>query len=140
MTLPRQVIITVLNDASGYLSAEDVFMQVHDVYPGIGLATVYRTLQLLDKMGIVTKFEFGDGKARYELVTDEQKHYHLLICDSCFKVVKYDDFSEQERRLYQKVKESLEESHNYRIHRHVIQYYGLCEDCSAKNGEYPRYE
>jgi len=67
ITVPRQAILDVLSKESKHLSAEDVFMKVHKGYPGIGLTTVYRTLNLLTQIGLVLKFDFGDGRARYEL-------------------------------------------------------------------------
>ena len=130
-TFPRQIILEALGRASDYLSAEEVYMQVHRDYPGIGLATVYRTLNLLSDMGLVTKFEFGEGKARYELAENEAdaKHHHFLICKNCFKVIKYSDFLDQERDLVEKMEKALTRKYDYSITRHVVQFYGVCPEC-----------
>lgn len=132
MTLPRQVILQSLDEGEqSYMTAEDVFMRVHEEYPGIGLATVYRTLNLLADMGVVTKLDFGDGKARFELTErgGREKHHHLLICSRCFQVVKYSDFEEEEQKLYEQVENTLEKKYDYDIQRHVVQYYGVCPRC-----------
>ena len=141
MTLPRKIIIEVLSENSNYLSAEEVFMIVHNRYPGIGLATVYRTLNLLADMGIVTKYEFGEGKARYELTSEEREtgedeHFHQLVCTNCFEVVKYSDFSNEELELMKKIEGALEKKYGYKIDRHVVQFYGMCPKCqNSTNGK-----
>lgn len=137
MTLPRQVILQTLDEASKYMTAEEVFMEVHKDYPQIGLATVYRTLNLLAEMGLVTKFEFGEGKARYELTErgQKEKHHHLLVCSNCYRVIKYHDFSDEEKSLYQEIENALEKTYDFRIKRHVVQYYGLCSDCRDREEE-----
>jgi len=82
ITIPRQIILQVLNESKKHLSTEDIFLKVHHIYTAIGLTTVYRTLELLVNMGLVFKFDFGDGRARYELAygTKEPSHHHHLIC------------------------------------------------------------
>jgi Fur family transcriptional regulator, ferric uptake regulator len=137
MTLPRQVILQALDESEKYLTAEEVFLEVHKDYPQIGLATVYRTLSLLTDMALVTKFEFGEGKARYELSErgQKEKHHHLLICTSCYRVIKYSEFSEEEKKLYKEIEEKMQETKNFSIKRHVVQYYGLCSACSGSSGK-----
>lgn len=85
LTPQREATVRVLlENEEDHLSAEDVFMLVKDKAPEIGLATVYRTLELLSEMHIVEKMNFGDGVARYDLRTDSNKHHHHhLICVQC---------------------------------------------------------
>lgn len=134
MTLPRQVILHVLSEAPHYTTAEEIYMEVHREYPQIGLATVYRTLNLLADMGIVTRFEFGEGKARFELADrgDDDEHHHLLVCSHCYRVIKYKDFTEEELKLYSKIEKSLENTYDFSIKRHVVQYYGVCSNCRGE--------
>ena len=72
-TMPRQSILDVFKKSGGHLSAEDVFFKVKNVYPGIGIATVYRTLEFLYQQSLLRRFRFGDGRARYELKVGEGK-------------------------------------------------------------------
>jgi Fur family ferric uptake transcriptional regulator len=151
MTLPRRIIIGTLAGADTYLTAEEIYHKFHRDYPGVGLATVYRTLVLFHKLGIVTKLEVGEGKARYELA--EVEHHHLIVCEKCHKVVKYSDFTTQEKdgfadleRLVEKMyhfrisrhdgfadlERLVEKMYHFRISRHVVQYYGVCPECIAK--------
>lgn len=139
MTIPRQAIMEALEDFDGFASAEDIFMRVHNDHPGIGLATVYRTLILLTEMGLVSKIDPGDGKARYELAENERSgdnlHQHLLICSSCYRVIKYSDFSDEERETLHSVERRLEGLHSFTIKRHAVHYYGICPECRARKGE-----
>ena len=130
MTIPRQLVAAALENADGYLSAEEIYSIIRKDYPAIGLATVYRTLMLLDEMGIVNRYNFGEGRARYIAADDEQaEHHHQLVCERCFKVIKYSDFLEDERELYRKVESVLSEKHGFEINRHIVQFYGVCPDC-----------
>ena len=132
MTIPRQVILEALDDFDGFASAEDIFMRVHHDHPGIGLATIYRTLILLTELGLVSKIDPGDGKARYQLTEQEREeapHQHLLICSSCYRVIKYSDFSDEERETLHSIEKRLEQLHNFSIQRHAVHYYGICPQC-----------
>jgi len=130
MTIPRQLVAEVLEGASGYLSADEIYMRIKEDYPAIGLATVYRTLVLLNEMGIVNRYNFGDGSARFMAAEDQHsRHHHQLVCEKCFKVIKYSDFIEDEQELYRRVEAVLSEKHGFEIKRHIVQFYGICPDC-----------
>jgi Fur family ferric uptake transcriptional regulator len=104
------------------------------MYPAIGLTTVYRTLDLLVQVGVVFKFDFGDGRARYELLDHFSKkaHHHHLICTSCKTIIDYDDFVHEELDLIQKTENALSERHNFQISGHMMQFYGLCDECRKR--------
>jgi len=134
ITVPRQVILDVLSEEGKHLSAEDVFLKVHKVYPEIGLTTVYRTLNLLTQIGLVLKFDFGDGRARYELAgrTQQEKHHHHLVCTKCNRIIDYKDFIDEEEELFKKTEKVLSEKHNFEINGHLVRFYGLCEECRSE--------
>lgn len=134
MTLGREAILDVLANSDSHLSAEDIYMKVHPLYPNIGLTTVYRTLDILSNLGMVFKFDFGDGRARYEL-TEEQRsgnHHHHLVCTGCNRVINYTDFVDEEIELLKKVEYALSKRHGFVITNHLIQFHGLCEKCRKK--------
>ena len=96
VTHQRLLVLSVLEENSGsHMTAEDIYDLVSEDYPEIGLATVYRTLQLLWDMQLVDRINFGDGCVRYEighLLNGETKHnHHHLICKRCNKVMPFDD-------------------------------------------------
>jgi len=134
LTVPRQAILNVLSMTSKHLSAEDVYLAVHKVYPAIGLTTVYRTLELLVQGGMVFKFDFGDGKARYELCEGPGGigHHHHLVCTGCGRIVDYKDFIDEEVDLLKRTEKGLSKKYNFKITNHLIQFYGLCDKCKSK--------
>ena len=133
LTVARQAIIDVLENTESHLSAEDIYMAVYHDNPGIGLTTVYRTLDLLEQNGIVSKFDFGHGRARYELSEQygKKEHHHHLICKKCGRITDYADFQENELQYIRMAERGLEEKYSYRIDGHNIQFYGECPDCKS---------
>ena len=134
LTMPREAILDVLSKSSKHLSAEDIYLEVHENYPAIGLTTIYRTLGLLVEMGLVSKLDFGDGIARYELAIGPKgvRHHHHLICTGCGRVIDYTDFIDQEEELLLKTERELSKKYNFEIKNHHLQFYGLCDECRNK--------
>ncbi|MBU0477059.1 transcriptional repressor [bacterium] len=137
VTVPREAILDMLSKSDKHLSAEDIYMKVHTRYPAIGLTTIYRTLDILANMGLIFKFDFGDGRARYELVEGPKgkMHHHHLICTSCNRIIDYTDFIDDEVELLKRTEKGLLKKYNFKITNHLIQFYGLCEKCQKKGGD-----
>lgn len=135
LTLSRQAILDVLGKTSKHLSAEEIYLEVHKIHPSSGLSTVYRTLELLIQVNLVFKFDFGDGRARYELARSSQGqngHHHHLVCVSCNRVIDYTDFIEEEIELLKRIEKGLSDKYNFKIIRHMIRFHGLCDKCKGK--------
>jgi Fur family ferric uptake transcriptional regulator len=132
VTSGRKAILRVLSNTAGHLTAEKVYFEVHHIHPDIGLASVYRTLDLLVGIGVVFKLDFGRGKAEYELAEDVKGkgHHHHLVCTGCGQVVDYKDFSKEELELLKRTEEGLLRRYTFAITNHLIQFYGLCKACS----------
>ena len=130
LTLPREAILNILSRTDKHPSVDEVFAVVSRSYPGIGIATVYRTLDLLSRTGLVVKFEFGDGKSRYELSDSKKGHHHHLVCTKCGKIVDYSDFIDKEVEFFITLEKALSKKHNFKIGSHQIHFFGLCEKCS----------
>ena len=133
ITVPRKAIIDVLHKTSKHLSAEEIYLEVNKLYPQVGLTTVYRTLELLTEMGLLSKFDFGDRRARYELVEDPKgDHHHHLVCTQCKRVINYCEFIEDELEFLKKAEKGLSKKYDFDIKNHVIQFYGICDKCKKK--------
>ena len=134
MTVPRQAILDILSKTSEHLSAEDVYKAVHKIYSHVGLTTVYRTLELLVQIGLVFKFDFGDGRSRYELSEGPkgERHHHHLVCTDCGRVIDYTDFIDEEIELLNQTEKGLSKKYNFKITNHLIQFYGLCDKCKKQ--------
>jgi len=129
-TLPREMVLDVLSKTTGHLSGEDIYLSIHQKCTTVGIATVYRTLELLTDIGIVHKFEFGDGKSRYELVGDGMKeHHHHLVCIKCGKIINYSEFIDEEKEFIEGLEKKLSEKYHFQIKSHEIYFYGFCQDC-----------
>ncbi len=130
LTLPRQAILDVFTQNPRHLSAEEIFLSVHKSYPGIGLATVYRTLDLLTQMGLTCKFDFGDGKSHYELADGTIKaHHHHLICTRCGRIIDYSDLAQKEVNFIKELETELSKNYKFKINSHQLHFYGRCEKC-----------
>ena len=133
-TVPRRIILQVLNNAEKHLSAEDIYLRVYKVYPAIGLTTVYRTLDFLIKNGFVIKVDSGEGIARYELVgrVEEVNCHQHLICLNCRSFFDSNDLNEEELVVIKRIKEKLLKKYGFSVKSCIIQFYGECKDCKPK--------
>jgi Fur family transcriptional regulator, ferric uptake regulator len=132
LTLPRQGIITFLTkNPVKHFTADEIYFELKKKFPNIGLTTIYRTLELLVQNGLLSKFEIGDGKSRYEISADTTSadHHHHLTCIKCGKIINYNNFIEEEIDLLKKIEVSLSKQHKFKITNHVIQFQGICHDC-----------
>jgi len=134
MTKPRQAILDVLGKTKEHLSAEDIYLSTHKFYSNIGLTTVYRNLELLVDMGLVVKFEFGHGKAKYELADPYSKkgHHHHLVCKNCSRIIDYSDFMKDEMQFLKSTEKGLSKNYDFQIVDHLIQFHGYCHKCRKK--------
>lgn len=126
LTPQRQLVVQVLlNNTDKHLSAEEIYHAVKEANPDIGLATVYRTLELLSDLDILQKIDFGDGRCRYEF-REQAHHHHHLICTACGKV---EEFGED---LLDALEEHVARQSGFRVTDHLVKFYGLCRDCQEK--------
>lgn len=127
VTPQRQVVIeTFLEKTGAHLSAEDVYQTVKEKHPEIGLATVYRTLELLAELRILEKMNFGDGRIRYEFADEAHHHHHHLICLQCGRV---EEFWED---LLDALEQSIAQKRGFQVRDHQLKFFGVCQECSQK--------
>ncbi|MFW5688377.1 MAG: Fur family transcriptional regulator [Spirochaetota bacterium] len=130
-TAPRQAVLEILREADDFLSADEVYIKVIDRLPGIGIATVYRTLQLLTELGELARVSGDDGKARYRFSTEGPAPRRVvLVCRSCARTQAAPVAGEIERSLAA-LEAGLRAEHGFAAERSVHQLYGLCEACAA---------
>jgi len=127
-TSQRQTILRAFTDHPGrHLSAEDVYNIVRKEAPELGLATVYRTLELLGELDILKKLDFGDGRRRYEInETSTPHHHHHLICLDCGMVREFGD------DLLETLETAVSRKRNFKIVDHQLKFYGYCQECQRK--------
>ena len=125
-TQQRLAVASVVLDAADHLSAEDVARRVEQRDAAVGLATVYRTLDLLLASGLVQQRDFGEGFRRYEPVAPGEAHEHC-ICSACGKVMEFSN-----DRLERMIALLAEEA-EFRPHHHRLEVFGLCRECQQSN-------
>lgn len=115
---------TLLEHYEDHLSAEEIYVEVKKKHAEIGLATVYRTLELLTKLKVINKITFQDGLARYDVNKGGDNHFHHhLLCLQCGKIEEiYED-------LLSEVEEEVERKYDFLIRDHRLTFHGLCSDC-----------
>jgi Fur family ferric uptake transcriptional regulator len=134
MTGPRRLIISVLESADEYMSAEEVYMEVYRQSPGIGIATVYRTLQLLTEVGTAQRVDTGDGKARYKLApADARRRRVVLVCTNCSRTIPVTTLAEPDRQRIAELEESMRRNHAFVTHHTVTQLFGECSECAGSH-------
>lgn len=121
------VLLKLAEHADEHLTAEDLYSMISVDYPEIGLATVYRALQLLWDMKLIDRINLDDGCVRYEighLFEDENRHnHHHLICRVCNKVIPFGD------DLLDSVEKQIEDRTGFHVLDHELKFYGECSEC-----------
>lgn len=127
-TPQRRVILDVLVENQGeHLAPEEVYILAKGKNSEIGLATVYRTLQLLEELEVAERLNFDDGCSRYELAENKKEHHHHhLICVKCGKVL------EVEEDLLEHLERKIEEKKGFKILDHRLKFFGYCNKCAEK--------
>ncbi len=130
MTTQRSVVFEILvENENEHLSPEEIYELIKDKYPEMGLATIYRTLQLFEEIGLVYKLNFDDGCYRYEILSpncNEIHQHHHLICKKCGKII------EVKEDLMNSLEEIIEKQYNFEIMNHVVKFTGICSQCRNK--------
>lgn len=128
LTNQRRVVLEALFNQSGeHLTAEEVHGIVKKVNPEIGLATVYRTLQLLSELGLIDKLNLDDGVVRYEIGEADMKHrHHHLICENCGSIEGVED------DMLDSIEDEFFQKYGFKVTDHVVKFYGVCKSCSDK--------
>ena len=125
LTPQRRAILDIILETEGkHLSAEEIYDLVKVKCPDIGLATVYRTMQMFEEVGLVYKHNFDEVRSRYEINHHNEYHqHHHLICVGCSKVI------EVEEDLLEQLESGIEKKYNFKISNHNVKFFGYCEKC-----------
>jgi Fur family ferric uptake transcriptional regulator len=122
LTGPRRAILRLLESQEHPVSIR----RIHELLSRstCDLATVYRSMKLLETVGMVKRFDFGDGVARYELIRHgETGHHHHLICTTCAKVVEIAECFPSE------LEEKIAAGNGFARITHRLEFFGVCPNC-----------
>jgi len=125
-TSQREAIVSTLYQNPKHYTSEGLYILVKQRNPelNIGIATVYRTLALLEENGIVSSISLGIQGKKFEIAN--KPHHDHLICESCGKIVEFEN-EEIENLQHKIAKES-----QFKLTDHLMQLYGICHECQVK--------
>jgi Fur family ferric uptake transcriptional regulator len=124
-TKQREAILKALYDNEGHFSPEEVHQLVSQNNPdlNVGIATVYRTLTLLEESGLAESISFGKDGKKYEIGL--KKHHDHLVCTACGTIIEFADDVIEERQ------EFIAKAYNFQMTDHTMKIVGLCSDCQT---------
>ncbi|MCA9375981.1 MAG: transcriptional repressor [Candidatus Doudnabacteria bacterium] len=119
----RRAVLQVLVDHDEPLRVEDVYRLLGNTKAD--LVTVYRTLELFSKLGLVRPVRFHEDSARYELSAPTREHHHHFVCTACGKIL------DVEACLPETISNKVATEHGVEVTGHMLEFFGLCADCKT---------
>ncbi len=121
LTPQRMMILEAIADSDGHISAEEIHEKVRVAYPYLDISTVYRTLDLLKTLHLVSETDMGLGHSQYELLS-KGLHHHL-ICSECGKILDVENSCLDSLRL------AIEQEHDFHAEIDHLAIFGICGHC-----------
>jgi Fur family ferric uptake transcriptional regulator len=121
----RAEVIDAIAGLGCSVTAREISDLLRERQSSVGLASIYRALELLDRLGLVKRFEVGEGTARYEPAHPDGDHHHHIVCDNCGTVAPFEDEALEE------VIHRLSERVSFNVAEHDVTLHGECPACRA---------
>ena len=121
LTPQRMMILAAIENNDAHISAEEIYTQVIAKYPNVNISTVYRTLELLKRLGLVTETDLGGGRVRYH--SAEKGHHHHLVCRQCGAIIDLDE------SVLSSVKNVLLREYGFIADLRHLAIFGHCANC-----------
>jgi Fur family ferric uptake transcriptional regulator len=121
LTPQRIMVLSAIENARNHISAEEIYAQVRAKYRHVNISTVYRTLDLLKSLGLVTETDLGGGRVRYHPM--EKGHHHHLVCQDCGRIIDLDE------SVLASLKSQLRREYNFDADMKHLGLFGRCGDC-----------
>jgi len=121
LTPQRMMILSAIEDSDDHISAEEIYVQVVAKYSHVNISTVYRTLELLKRLGLVTETDFGGGRVRYHPA--DKGHHHHLVCTECGAIIDLDE------SVLSSLKDTLLREYKFSADLRHLAILGRCANC-----------
>ena len=121
LTPQRQLILTAIHESDDHISAEEIHTRVCAKYPHVNISTVYRTLELLKNLGLVTETDLDSGRYRYHYA--DKGHHHHLICEKCNAIIDVDE------SLFLSIQHTLFIKYGFHANMNHLAIFGRCTKC-----------
>jgi len=122
LTPQRMMILSAIENSDDHISAEEIYTQVLAKYPHVNISTVYRTLELLKQLGLVTETDLGGGRVRYHPA--DKGHHHHLVCTECGAIIDLDE------SLLASLESTLLREYKFSADLRHLAIFGRCANCS----------
>ncbi len=122
LTPQRLMILSAIENSDNHISAEEIYAQVVAKYPNVNISTVYRTLELLKGLGLVTETDLGGGRVRYHPA--DKGHHHHLVCQECGAIIDLDEL------VLASLKSVLLREYKFIADLRHLAIFGRCMNCS----------
>jgi len=126
LTPQRLMILSIINDSVSHISAEEIHQKVCERYPFVNISTIYRTLNLLKKLRVISETDLGEGYVRYELL--ERGRHHHLVCRRCGESFAF------EHEFLKPLKLRLLNKYGFAADLDHFAIFGLCQRCRLAEG------
>jgi Fur family ferric uptake transcriptional regulator len=123
LTPQRMMIVAAIEKSDSHISAEEIYNQIKLQYPHMNISTIYRTMELLEQLGLVTETDMGEGRVRYH--SADKGHHHHLVCQKCGEIA---DLNEA---ILYPLRETLEHEYNFEADLRHLAIFGLCQKCRS---------
>jgi len=121
LTPQRMMVLSAIENSVNHISAEEIYAKVRAKYPHVNISTVYRTLELLKNLGLVTETDLGGGRVRYHPM-DKGRHHHL-VCQNCNRIIDLDESA------LASLKSRLLREYGFDADLKHLAIFGRCDDC-----------
>lgn len=121
LTPQRIMILSAIENSDSHISAEEIYLQVRARYPHVNISTVYRTLELLSELGLVTETDMGDGRVRYHSIG--KGHHHHLVCQKCGAII------DMEESMLSPLCDAIGQRYDFKVNMRHLAFFGLCSKC-----------
>lgn len=125
LTPQREIVLSVIDSNDSHLTAEEIIDRVREHYPYLNKTAVYRSLDLLTELGLVTQTDLGRGRIEYEL--HRHPHHHHLVCRNCHQVIQI------EHDAFAALAKKLENEYAFKADMDHFAVFGLCRKCKTSN-------
>ena len=122
LTPQRMMVLAAIEGSDDHISAEEIYAQVITKYPHVNISTVYRTLELLKRLGLVTETDLGGGRVRYHPA--DKGHHHHLVCQECGKIIDLDE------SVLSSLRSTLLREYQFSADLRHLAIFGRCAKCN----------
>jgi Fur family ferric uptake transcriptional regulator len=123
LTRPRRAVAELIARRTGHFTAADLVDAARTGHPGLGRATIFRSLELLSSLGVVERLDLPNGDHAY--IGCEPSHHHHVVCSNCGRSSDFDDAD------LSALVETVSDRTGYRIDSHRLELFGLCPTCAG---------